>query len=131
MVINSAVNVSLFAGVICVAVAYLILRYIRDGIATRNNLLHAVHPLHTTNDKEFAATDPIIDLTSIKENVSIESSIFSEVSVESSLECKGEDASISSDSIQFSDVSSGTNSGSSDNGSFSDDNESTNSLELN
>jgi hypothetical protein len=128
MVINSAVNVSLFAGVLCLAVAYLVLSYIRDGIAIRNKLLHAVHPLHTTNDKEFAAADPIIDLTSIKENVSIESSIFSEGSVESSLECKDEDASISPDSIEFSEVSSGTSNGSSDYGSVSDDNESTGEL---
>jgi len=133
MVISSAINISLFAGVLCIAVAYLVVQYIRDGIASRKELLIAVHPLHTANDDAFTASDPIIDFTTTKANVSSDSSIRSDQhsnSDESLFECKDADSSISPDSIQFSEISVGTND-TSDYLSISDDNESTKSIELN
>jgi hypothetical protein len=125
MVINSAVNISLFAGAFCLAVVVLVVRYIRDGIVARNHLLQAIHPLHTQDDEAFTA-DPIIDLTSVKANFSSDSSIMSDQrrdSVESSFEYKDENSSISPESIQLSEIAANTNS-SSDYGSISDDNES-------
>jgi hypothetical protein len=133
MVISSAINISLFSGVLCIAVAYLVVQYIRDGIASRKELLIAVHPLHTANDDAFTASDPVIDLTTTKANFSSDSSILSDQHIdsdESLFECKDADSSISPDSIQFSEISVGTND-TSDYLSISDDNESTKSIELN
>jgi len=114
IVINSTTNISLFFGILCMAVAYLVVRYVKDGITERNQQ-QLIRPMHTTDDEVFLNADSIIDFTS--------KAIISSESVEASVDCKDDDLnSISPDSIQLSEAS--AHYCSSDYGSVSDDNES-------
>jgi len=82
MVVDSTFNISLFVGILCAVMAYVVVRYVRDGITTRNHQ-QIIRPVHTS-DEEFT-TEPIIDFTSNQKDTSssinMDSINFSEISV--------------------------------------------------
>jgi len=47
-IVNSATNIGLFFGTLCITVVYLVFRYVEDGISIRNQQ-HLVRPAKTSD----------------------------------------------------------------------------------
>eukprot|EP00597_Dinobryon_sp_UTEXLB2267_P010423 CAMPEP_0170102732 /NCGR_PEP_ID=MMETSP0020_2-20130122/3057_1 /TAXON_ID=98059 /ORGANISM="Dinobryon sp., Strain UTEXLB2267" /LENGTH=1386 /DNA_ID=CAMNT_0010326131 /DNA_START=159 /DNA_END=4316 /DNA_ORIENTATION=+ len=97
IVVGSTVNISLFFGILCLVIVYVVVQYIKDGVTIQNQL-QLVRPIHTKDDVEFANIDPIIDFTG-KASISRDS-------VEESVDGIDDDSSVRPDSINVSSCSS-------------------------